>query len=164
MRLDDTEQAAVLADAGLRLDRYLTDDRTWFRAVPAVLAAALAAERTTAGRGAVGAVHLARILGAFGVPAGVRAALTVQRLTEFSLHVIEVGLRGGSGFAGTGFAGTGFAGTGFAGTGFAGTGFAGTGFACFSGGGSSGGAIRRACGITGLGLVNSHAGLLRLGK
>jgi hypothetical protein len=144
MRLDDTEQAAVLADAGLRLDRYLTDDRTWFRAVPAVLAAALAAERTTAGRGAVGAVHLARILGAFGVPAGVRAALTVQRLTEFSLHVIEVGLRGGSGFAGTGFAGTGFA--------------------CFSGGGSSGGAIRRACGITGLGLVNSHAGLLRLGK
>jgi hypothetical protein len=33
-RLDDTELAAVLADAGLRLDRYLTDDRTWLRAVP----------------------------------------------------------------------------------------------------------------------------------
>jgi SAM-dependent methyltransferase len=34
MRLDETELPAVLADAGLRLDRYLTDDRTWFRAVP----------------------------------------------------------------------------------------------------------------------------------
>ena len=33
-RLDDTELAAVLADAGLRLDRYLTDDRTWLRTVP----------------------------------------------------------------------------------------------------------------------------------
>jgi SAM-dependent methyltransferase len=33
-RLDDTELAAVLADAGLRLDRYLTDDHSWFRAVP----------------------------------------------------------------------------------------------------------------------------------
>jgi hypothetical protein len=33
-RLDDAELAAVLADAGLRLDRYLTDDRTWLRAVP----------------------------------------------------------------------------------------------------------------------------------
>jgi hypothetical protein len=33
-RLDDTELAAVLAAAGLRLDRYLTDDHTWFRAVP----------------------------------------------------------------------------------------------------------------------------------
>jgi SAM-dependent methyltransferase len=34
-RLDDTELAAVLADAKLRLDRYLTDDRSWLRAVPA---------------------------------------------------------------------------------------------------------------------------------
>jgi SAM-dependent methyltransferase len=34
-RLDETELAAVLADAGLRLDRYLTDDRAWLRAVPA---------------------------------------------------------------------------------------------------------------------------------
>jgi SAM-dependent methyltransferase len=34
-RLDDTELAATLADAGLRLDRYLTDDRSWLRAVPA---------------------------------------------------------------------------------------------------------------------------------
>ena len=33
-RLDETELAAVLADAGLRLDRYLTDDRTWLRALP----------------------------------------------------------------------------------------------------------------------------------
>ena len=33
-RLDDAELAAVLADAGLRLDRYLTDDRTWLCAVP----------------------------------------------------------------------------------------------------------------------------------
>ena len=33
-RLDDTELAAVLADAKLRLDRYLTDDRSWLRAVP----------------------------------------------------------------------------------------------------------------------------------
>jgi hypothetical protein len=34
-RLDETELAAALAEAGLRLDRYLTDDRRWFRAVPA---------------------------------------------------------------------------------------------------------------------------------
>jgi len=34
MSLDDAALAAVLADAGLRLDRYLTDDRTWLRAVP----------------------------------------------------------------------------------------------------------------------------------
>jgi SAM-dependent methyltransferase len=34
-RLDETELAAVLADAGLRLDRYLTDDRSWLRVVPA---------------------------------------------------------------------------------------------------------------------------------
>jgi hypothetical protein len=34
-RLGDTELAATLADAGLRLDRYLTDDRSWLRAVPA---------------------------------------------------------------------------------------------------------------------------------
>jgi SAM-dependent methyltransferase len=33
-RLDDREVAAVLADAGLRLDRYLTDDRRWLRAIP----------------------------------------------------------------------------------------------------------------------------------
>ena len=33
-RLDDAELAAVLADAGLRLDRYLTADHTWLRAVP----------------------------------------------------------------------------------------------------------------------------------
>ncbi|MFY9926945.1 MAG: class I SAM-dependent methyltransferase [Streptosporangiaceae bacterium] len=32
-RLDDEGLAAVLAAAGLRLDRFLTDDRTWFRAV-----------------------------------------------------------------------------------------------------------------------------------
>jgi hypothetical protein len=34
MRLDDTELADALAAAGLRLDRYLTEDRSWFRAVP----------------------------------------------------------------------------------------------------------------------------------
>jgi SAM-dependent methyltransferase len=34
MRLDDSELAATLADAGLRLDRYLTENRSWFRAVP----------------------------------------------------------------------------------------------------------------------------------
>ena len=33
-RLDDAELAAVLADAGLRLDRYLTEDSTWLRAIP----------------------------------------------------------------------------------------------------------------------------------
>jgi SAM-dependent methyltransferase len=33
-RLDDREVAAVLADAGLRLDRCLTDDRRWLRAIP----------------------------------------------------------------------------------------------------------------------------------
>jgi hypothetical protein len=35
MRLDEAELAAALAGAGLRLDRYLTDDHAWFRAVPA---------------------------------------------------------------------------------------------------------------------------------
>ncbi len=34
MRLDEAELVAVLADAGLLLDRYLTDDPAWFRAVP----------------------------------------------------------------------------------------------------------------------------------
>jgi len=33
-RLDDADMAAVLADAGLRLDRYLTDDHGWLRTVP----------------------------------------------------------------------------------------------------------------------------------
>jgi SAM-dependent methyltransferase len=33
--LDDTELVAMLAGAGLRLDRYLTDDRSWLCAVPA---------------------------------------------------------------------------------------------------------------------------------
>jgi len=34
MRLDEAGLAAALAAAGLRLDRYLTEDRSWFRAVP----------------------------------------------------------------------------------------------------------------------------------
>ena len=34
MRLDDAELAAALAAAGLRLDRYLTEDRSWLRAIP----------------------------------------------------------------------------------------------------------------------------------
>ena len=34
-RLDDAELADALAAAGLRLDQYLTEDRSWFRAVPA---------------------------------------------------------------------------------------------------------------------------------
>ena len=34
-RLDDAGLTAVLAGAGLRLDRYLTDDQAWLRAVPA---------------------------------------------------------------------------------------------------------------------------------
>lgn len=34
-RLDDAELTAVLAGSGLRLDRYLTDDHSWLRAVPA---------------------------------------------------------------------------------------------------------------------------------
>ena len=33
-RLDEDVLAAALAGAGLRLDRYLTDDHSWFRAVP----------------------------------------------------------------------------------------------------------------------------------
>ena len=33
--LDHAELASVLADSGLRLDRYLTEDRSWLRAVPA---------------------------------------------------------------------------------------------------------------------------------
>jgi phage gp36-like protein len=33
-RLDETALAAALADAGLRLDRYLTEDHAWLRAVP----------------------------------------------------------------------------------------------------------------------------------
>jgi SAM-dependent methyltransferase len=34
-RLDEAELDASLGAAGLRLDRYLTEDRSWFRAVPA---------------------------------------------------------------------------------------------------------------------------------
>jgi SAM-dependent methyltransferase len=34
MRLDEAELAAALDAAGMRLDRYLTEDRSWFRAVP----------------------------------------------------------------------------------------------------------------------------------
>ena len=34
-RLDDADLRAVLDGAGLRLDRYLTEDRGWLRAVPA---------------------------------------------------------------------------------------------------------------------------------
>jgi SAM-dependent methyltransferase len=34
-RLDETELAAVLAAAGLRLDRYLTEDHAWLSAAPA---------------------------------------------------------------------------------------------------------------------------------
>jgi SAM-dependent methyltransferase len=34
MRLEDAELATALDAAGLRLDRYLTEDRSWFRAVP----------------------------------------------------------------------------------------------------------------------------------
>jgi len=34
-RLDETEMATVLGEAGLRLDRYLTDDHAWLRVVPA---------------------------------------------------------------------------------------------------------------------------------
>ena len=37
MRLDEAELAAALAAAGLRLDRYLTEDRSWFRAVPVIV-------------------------------------------------------------------------------------------------------------------------------
>ena len=33
-RLGDDELVTVLGEAGLRLDRYLTDDRRWLRAVP----------------------------------------------------------------------------------------------------------------------------------
>jgi hypothetical protein len=33
--MDAAELAAALSAAGLRLDRYLTEDRSWFRAVPA---------------------------------------------------------------------------------------------------------------------------------
>jgi SAM-dependent methyltransferase len=35
-RLDEAELAAALAAAGLRLDRYLTEDRGWLRAVPVI--------------------------------------------------------------------------------------------------------------------------------
>ena len=33
-RLDEPALTAALGAAGLRLDRYLTEDRTWIRAVP----------------------------------------------------------------------------------------------------------------------------------
>jgi len=36
MHLDSSELDAALATAGLRLDRYLTEDRSWFRAVPGI--------------------------------------------------------------------------------------------------------------------------------
>jgi SAM-dependent methyltransferase len=36
-RLDEAGLEAALAAAGLRLDRYLTGDRSWFRAVPVIV-------------------------------------------------------------------------------------------------------------------------------
>ena len=36
MRLDEAELAAALAAAGLCLERYLTKDRNWLRAVPVI--------------------------------------------------------------------------------------------------------------------------------
>jgi len=40
-RLDDGELAAVLAEAGLAVDAYLTGDGSWVRAVPAFRGEAL---------------------------------------------------------------------------------------------------------------------------
>jgi hypothetical protein len=37
-RLDEAALATALSAAGLRLDRYLTEDRSWFRAVPVATA------------------------------------------------------------------------------------------------------------------------------
>jgi hypothetical protein len=37
-RLDKAALAAALSAAGLQLDRYLTEDRSWFRAVPVATA------------------------------------------------------------------------------------------------------------------------------
>ncbi len=42
MRLDESELAAALAAAGLRLDRYLTENHAWFRAVPVAAGAGAA--------------------------------------------------------------------------------------------------------------------------
>ncbi len=39
MVLNDSELESALADAGLRLDRYLTEDHSWFRAVPSGITA-----------------------------------------------------------------------------------------------------------------------------
>ena len=114
-QLDEAGLTASLAAAGLRLDRYLTEDRSWLRAVPMTtagfapfrgpprasrrsddrrglnaLSAALAAERAPAYGRAVGAVHLAGVLRALG--AGVGVALTVERLAELALDVIDLGL------------------------------------------------------------------------
>jgi len=36
-RLDEADLTAALAAAGLRLDGYLTEDRSWFRAVPVII-------------------------------------------------------------------------------------------------------------------------------
>ncbi len=36
-RLDEAGLTAALAAAGLRPDRYLTEDRSWFRAVPVIV-------------------------------------------------------------------------------------------------------------------------------
>jgi len=36
-RLDEADLVTALAAAGLRLDRYLTEDHSWFRAVPVIV-------------------------------------------------------------------------------------------------------------------------------
>jgi SAM-dependent methyltransferase len=46
-RLDEAELAAALAAAGLRLDCYLTEDRSWFRAVPETVQDSVQAEKAT---------------------------------------------------------------------------------------------------------------------
>jgi SAM-dependent methyltransferase len=48
-RLDEAELAAALAAAGLRLDRYLTEDRGWLRAIPVIEPAEAATRRSCGG-------------------------------------------------------------------------------------------------------------------
>jgi anti-sigma regulatory factor (Ser/Thr protein kinase) len=59
---------------------------------PRLKSAALAAERTAAGRGSVRAVHLAGVVRALG--GGMRAALALEGLAELALRLVKVGLGG----------------------------------------------------------------------
>ena len=70
MRLDDSELTAELAASGLRLDRYLAENGSWFRAVPA--------ERNRAAEGKPALMLVRQGWSSTGSPTATRPGSTVE--------------------------------------------------------------------------------------